>query len=151
MRSDFTCCQTWTIPVPVINQQKKVQKTRLESIWFDLPSTFLIQVWNELIDFSDFFIMFSCRDSVSSSTPPSPIHPFYSCITHELHSLNITLYSHQMMDMHDIKVQNKETTTKYIKFIHMNDNSWSRSNLVKELNCQFWDALLPNRVKMFRC
>ena len=32
---------------------------------------FLIHVWNELIDFCDFFIMFPCRD-LSVSLPPPP-------------------------------------------------------------------------------
>ena len=100
MRSDFTWCH----PKAAVDQQKKEQKTRLESVWFP----FLIQVWNEIIDFSDFFIMFSCRDSVSGSTLLPPIHPFYSCITHDLNSLNITLYSHLMMDMHDIKKTRKQ-------------------------------------------
>ena len=72
---------------------------------------FLIHVWNELIDFCDFFIMFPCRD-LSVPLPPPPIHPFSSCINYELQPLNITLYSHLMMGPHDI-----QTWTQQIDFL----------------------------------
>ena len=45
--------------------------------------------------------------------PPSPIHPFSSWITHEVESLNITLYSHLMMNVHD--KEGTEGSNKHIK------------------------------------
>ena len=54
--------------------QEKIRK--LYWIQFDFPSFLLIPVWNEVIDFSDFFIMFSCRDSVCSTLPPPQFIPF---------------------------------------------------------------------------
>ena len=41
---------------------------------------FLIHVWNELIDFCDFFIMFPCRD-LSVPLPPPQFIPFPPALT----------------------------------------------------------------------
>ena len=77
---------------------------------FDFPSTFMNQVWNEQYWF--FWLLHNVLMSwLCVLHPPSPIHPFSSCITHQLQSLNITLYSHPWWTCMTKKEKRTTTTT----------------------------------------